>query len=49
MVRGLFRWTIETFGCERCMLEGNFPVDKVSVSYTTLWKLTNGDGRPSSG
>lgn len=37
MVRGLFRWTIETFGCERCMLEGNFPVDKVSVSYTTLW------------
>lgn len=25
-----YLWTIRTFGCERCMFEGNFPVDKVS-------------------
>ena len=46
MLRGLFSWTVETFGCARSMLEGNFPVDKVSVSYTTLWnaykRLTTG-------
>jgi len=30
-------WTIETFGAARCMFEGNFPVDKVSMSYTVLW------------
>ena len=32
-----FLWTIETFGAARCMFEGNFPVDKVSMSYTVLW------------
>lgn len=46
LLRGLFSWTVETFGCARSMLEGNFPVDKVSVSYTTLWnaykRLTTG-------
>jgi predicted TIM-barrel fold metal-dependent hydrolase len=28
---------IESFGAERCMFESNFPVDKVSVGYVTLW------------
>ena len=28
---------IETFGADRCMFESNFPVDKVSMSYTVLW------------
>lgn len=28
---------IEAFGADRCMLESNFPVDKVGCSYTTLW------------
>jgi predicted TIM-barrel fold metal-dependent hydrolase len=28
---------IEHFGAERCMFESNFPVDKVSSSYTVLW------------
>lgn len=42
---------IEVFGPARCMFESNFPVDKVSVSYRTLWNafkkmtagLTGGD------
>jgi L-fuconolactonase len=29
--------TIERFGPQRCMFESNFPVDKVSCSYTVLW------------
>ena len=28
---------IEQFGVERCMFESNFPVDKVSYSYTVMW------------
>jgi len=28
---------IEKFGVARCMFESNFPVDKVSCSYTVLW------------
>ncbi|MDP6666862.1 MAG: amidohydrolase family protein [Dehalococcoidia bacterium] len=28
---------IESLGVNRCMFESNFPVDKVSVSYTVLW------------
>jgi L-fuconolactonase len=28
---------IEAFGPGRCMLEGNFPVDKQSCGYTELW------------
>jgi predicted TIM-barrel fold metal-dependent hydrolase len=28
---------VEAFGPERCMFESNFPVDKVSCSYTALW------------
>jgi predicted TIM-barrel fold metal-dependent hydrolase len=28
---------IEQFGVNRCMFESNFPVDKVSYSYTVMW------------
>ncbi len=28
---------IEAFGPERCMFESNFPVDKATCAYTTLW------------
>jgi predicted TIM-barrel fold metal-dependent hydrolase len=28
---------IEAFGPERCMFESNFPVDKATCGYTTLW------------
>jgi L-fuconolactonase len=34
------RWyehTIECFGPERCMFESNFPVDRLSLSYTVYW------------
>ena len=30
-------YCIEKFGVGRCMFESNFPVDKVSCSYTVLW------------
>lgn len=29
--------TIEVFGPERCMFESNFPVDRLSLSYRTVW------------
>ncbi|MGB2814584.1 MAG: amidohydrolase family protein [Dehalococcoidales bacterium] len=32
-----FNWCIEQFGVERCMFESNFPVDKISFSYTVMW------------
>jgi L-fuconolactonase len=32
-----FLWCIERFGVKRCMFESNFPVDKMSYSYTTVW------------
>jgi len=32
-----YRWCIEQFGVERCMFESNFPVDKISFSYTVIW------------
>jgi L-fuconolactonase len=32
-----FEHTIERFGPDRCMFESNFPVDKLSCSYTVLW------------
>lgn len=32
-----YRHAIEAFGPNRCMFESNFPVDKESVSYRTLW------------
>ncbi len=31
------RFCIDAFGPHRCMFESNFPVDKVSMSYATLW------------
>ena len=31
------RWCIDQFGVDRCMFESNFPVDRQSCSYTTLW------------
>lgn len=35
--RHYFDYTIERFGPNRCMFESNFPVDKLSCSYTVLW------------
>lgn len=32
-----YRYCIEQFGVNRCMFESNFPVDKISCSYTVLW------------
>jgi predicted TIM-barrel fold metal-dependent hydrolase len=32
-----YRTCIELFGPQRCMFESNFPVDRVSCSYTVLW------------
>ena len=32
-----YLFCIEKFGADRCMFESNFPVDKVSCSYTVLW------------
>ena len=29
--------SIKEFGVERCMFESNFPVDKRSISYRSLW------------
>jgi len=44
--RRYFDHTIELFGVGRCMFESNFPVDKLSCSYTVVWnsfkKLTQG-------
>ena len=37
-----FPWyshVIDSFGPSRCMFESNFPVDKDSVSYRTLWNM----------
>ncbi|HJO11206.1 MAG: amidohydrolase family protein [Gammaproteobacteria bacterium] len=44
--RDWYNYTIDQFGPDRCMFESNFPVDKLSCSYTVLWnqfkKLTRG-------
>ena len=32
-----YHYTIEKFGPERCMFESNFPVDRWSLSYRTVW------------
>jgi predicted TIM-barrel fold metal-dependent hydrolase len=32
-----FNWCIEKFGTKRCMFESNFPVDRISYSYTVIW------------
>ena len=40
------RFSIDAFGPDRCMFESNFPVDKLSMTYATLWEafdlITNG-------
>ena len=36
-LRPYLEFCIEVFGAGRCMFESNFPVDKVSYSYTVLW------------
>jgi len=44
--RRYYEATLELFGTERCLFESNFPVEKVSCSYTVLWnafkRLTTG-------
>jgi L-fuconolactonase len=44
--RDWYLYAIEQFGPDRCMFESNFPVDRLSCSYTVLWnqfkKLTKG-------
>lgn len=35
--RPWFETVVAAFGPERCMLESNFPVDKISGSYATYW------------
>jgi len=37
------RHCLETFGVDRCMMESNFPVDKISCTYTTLWNAFKED------
>ncbi len=32
-----YRYTIESFGPERCMFESNFPMDRMSLSYPVFW------------
>ncbi|WP_180901575.1 amidohydrolase family protein [Martelella soudanensis] len=32
-----FLYAVHALGAERCMFESNFPVDSVSLSFTTLW------------
>lgn len=34
---GLIRWTIDTFGPDRCLFESNYPVDGETTSYVVLW------------
>ena len=44
--RRYYLHTIECFGPDRCMFESNFPVDKGSCSFRTLWnafkRITSG-------
>lgn len=35
--RPIVETCIEAFGPDRCMFESNFPVDKISCSYSNLW------------
>ena len=35
--RRYYETTVELFGTGRCLFESNFPVEKVSCSYTVLW------------
>ncbi|MDB6085640.1 MAG: amidohydrolase [Gammaproteobacteria bacterium] len=35
--RPYFKVIVDHFGCERCLFESNFPVDKAMFSYPVLW------------
>lgn len=35
--RPWFDTTVDLFGADRCMFEGNFPVDKAMFDYVTMW------------
>lgn len=42
----VLRFCVDTFGAERCMAESNFPVDRLTCDYVTLWnafKLATAD------
>jgi len=44
--RDYYLHAIDCFGTDRCMFEGNFPVEKVSISYPVLYnafKLMSSD------
>jgi len=49
-MRPYFEFCIEQFGVDRCMFESNFPVDKISYSYVSIWnafkRLTQGYSAP---
>ena len=32
-----YGFVIDAFGCDRCMVESNFPVDRISVSSNVFW------------
>tara|TARA_B100001093_G_scaffold316138_1_gene301623 strand:- start:4091 stop:5098 length:1008 start_codon:yes stop_codon:yes gene_type:complete len=34
-----YKFVIDLFGPRRCMFESNFPIDRLSISYKTLWNL----------
>ena len=36
-MRPYFEFCIEQFGAGRCMFESNFPVDRISYSYVSIW------------
>lgn len=44
-----YRHTIDCFGAERCMFESNFPVDRLSLPYRTLWNSLKKIAAPYSG
>jgi predicted TIM-barrel fold metal-dependent hydrolase len=43
-----FRHAIDVFGPDRCMFESNFPPDKISGSYRTLWNAFKKIAEPYS-
>ncbi|MDE0213046.1 MAG: amidohydrolase family protein [Deltaproteobacteria bacterium] len=36
-MRPYFEFCIEKFGADRCMFESNFPVDRISYTYVSVW------------
>jgi L-fuconolactonase len=37
--RPYYEHCLEAFGMDRCLFESNFPIEKISCSYTTVWNL----------